>query len=95
MSEGTLVIITYSRNGVEGTEKYRNLCMDSCVRRTLRKHGRGITKIVSSYSREMTYKDKCIPPPPEGWKFATFRLKQRKNRFGRLINDKPGDDDIF
>ena len=46
-------------------------------------------------SRNMSAEDKNVPSPPEGWKYATFRLKQRKNRFGRLINDKPDDSDVF
>lgn len=94
-SEGFIVEITYSKNGVEGVERFRNVCMDSCVRRTLRKHGRDRTKIIGSMSRNMSAEDKNVPSPPEGWKYATYRLKQRKNRFGRLINDKPDDSDVF
>jgi hypothetical protein len=87
-----VVEVHFMKNGQPGTEVYRDRVMMSCIGRTFRKHGgRNAITITGTTSRPMTRADKCIPDPPEGWEFDTFRIKQRKNRFGRLINEKPDD----
>ena len=87
-----IVEVHFTKNGQVGKEVYRDRVMKSCIGRTIRKHGgRHAVTITGTMSRPLTKADMCIPDPPEGWEFATFRIKQRKNRFGRLINEKPDD----
>ena len=89
------VKVYYECNGVEGMERYIDVCMDSCLRRTRRKHGRDRTRILRTVTRDLTWADKCIPPPPEEWGFKRFKVKQKKNRFGRLVNCRPDEEDIL
>ena len=65
------------------TEVYRDLIMEACIRRTKRKY-RGCS-ILTTTSKEMKREDKCIPEPPDGWRFARFKCKTKKNRWGREI----------
>lgn len=58
--------------------------MDSCIRRAKRKY-KGCS-ILNTTSKPITRKDKCIPEPPEGWRFARFKVKTKKNRWGRDVN---------
>lgn len=84
-----IVEVHYTKDGKEYSDRYVDKVMPACVRKTKRKKGVTVT---GTTSRMMTYKDKCIPEPPVDFEFKTFKIKQRKNRFGRLINDKPDED---
>ena len=84
-----IVEVHYTKDGKEYTDRYADKIMEACVRKTKRKKGVTIT---GTTSRMRTKEDLCIPPPPADFKFAMFKIKQRKNRFGRLINDKPDQD---
>jgi len=72
-----------TRTGEIVSESYLDLTMDSCIRRTKRKY-KGCS-ILTTTSRELTREDKNIPDPPEGWRYAMFACKTKKNRWGREI----------
>lgn len=72
-----------TRTGEIVSESYLDLIMQACIRRTKRKY-KGCT-ILGTSSRELKRKDKCIPEPPEGWRFAMFACKTKKNRWGREV----------
>ena len=81
-----LVEVLYTKDGVEYVDKYIGKMIHSCVRATKRKRNVVVT---GTRSRDLSYADKCIPSPPPDFKFASFPVKQKRNRFGRLINEKP------
>lgn len=72
-----------TRTGEIVSESYLDLIMQACIRRTKRKY-KGCT-ILGTSSRELKREDKCIPEPPEGWRFAMFACKTKKNRWGREV----------
>lgn len=86
MSESYFVFVQYEHQGVTGEDRYVNKQIHSAVRATKRKRKGCVIK--GTTTRMMSSVDKCIPPPPEGWKPAMFRVNMKKNRFGRLVNGK-------
>ena len=83
MSDSFEVIVKYSMNGVKKQDRYINKQIHSCVRATKRKNKGCI--ILNTTTRDMTYADKCIPDP-EGFRFARFKVKTKKNRWGREVH---------
>jgi hypothetical protein len=73
-----------TRTGEIVSESYLDLIMQACIGRTKRKY-KGC-KILNTTSRELKREDKCIPEPPEGWRFAMFACKTKKNRWGREVS---------
>ena len=84
MSESYEVVVKYSMNGVEKQDRYINKQIHACVRATKRKN-KGCM-IINTTTRELSHADKCIPTPPEGWQFARWKCKTKKNRWGRDVN---------
>jgi hypothetical protein len=84
--DGFVVEVFYVKDGVEYSDRYFNKQIHSCVRATKRKRNVVVT---GTRTRDLSYADKCIPSPPPDFKFASFPVKQKRNRFGRLINEKP------
>ena len=78
-----VTVTAKTRTGETVCESYTDLTIDSCIRRMKRKY-KGCS-ILTTTSRELTRKDKCIPEPPEGWRYAMFSCKTKKNRWGREI----------
>lgn len=79
-----VTVTAKTRTGETVCESYNDLTMDSCIRRTKRKY-KGCS-ILTTTTRVITRKDKNIPEPPEGWQFARFKVKTKKNRWGREVN---------
>ena len=84
--DGFVVEVLYTKEGVEYVDRYFGKQIHSCVRATKRKRNVIVT---GTRSREVSHADKCIPSPPPDFEFASFPVKQKRNRFGRLINEKP------
>lgn len=76
--------IWFQQNDEKKYERFFNTDVHTAIRRTKRKHKNII--ILNDESRTVTRKDKCIPDPPEGWRFAMFACKTKKNRWGRLVS---------
>jgi len=85
MSDGFIVEVHYRKNGVDGTEVWRNKQVHAACWLTRKKHGKDKTVITGTTTRMMTHQDKKIPAPPPGWKFQGFKTNMKKNRFGRLV----------
>ena len=78
------VKVHYQENGEEKFDRYTNRQIHSCVRATMR--GKKDSRIfLGTSTREMTREDKNIPEPPEGWRYAMFTCKTKKNRWGRDV----------
>jgi len=84
--DGFVVDVFYIKEGVEYSDSYFNKQIHSCVRATRRKRNVVVT---GTRTRDLSYADKCIPSPPPDFQFASFPVKQKRNRFGRMINVKP------
>jgi len=67
--------------------KWMNLHPEAAVRKTRRKYPQGTD--FRTVTRDTAFQDNKAPPPPEGWDFARFKVKMRKNRFGVLVHDRP------
>jgi len=78
--------VWFTKNGERMCEKYTNVQVHSAVRRTKRKHKNQIIDI-QTVSYVPSHKD-VIPDPPEGWDFARFKVKMKKNRFGNMVSAK-------
>ena len=79
------VKVHYQENGEEKFDRYTNRNIHSCVRATMR--GKKDSRIfLGTTTREMTREDKNIPEPPEGWRYAMFACKTKKNRWGREVS---------
>ena len=72
-----------TRTGEIVSESYLDTIMQACIGKTKRKY-KGCT-ILGTSSRELRREDKCIPDPPEGWRYAMFACKTKKNRWGREV----------
>ena len=79
------VKVFYKENGELHYDSYMNLQIHSCVRRTMR--GKKDSRIfVGTTTYELKREDKHIPDPPKGWDFARFKVKTKKNRWGREVS---------
>jgi len=88
MSDNFRVDVFYKLVGDDQEHKVRwmNIHPAAAVAKTKRKYPRGIDFRTVTYHPD-TIK-KYIPDPPEGWEFARFKVKMKKNRFGVLVNDR-------
>lgn len=84
MSESYEVIVEYQDKGLLKKDRYINKQIHSCVRATKRKN-KGCV-IINTITRDLSHADKSIPQPPEGFRFARFKVKTKKNRWGREVN---------
>ena len=64
--------------------RWMNLHPSIAEKKTLKKYKNA--EILYTSTRPASSIDKCIPPPPDGFKFARFKVKTRKNRFGREVS---------
>ena len=72
-------------DGAEHRMRWMNLHPSIAERKTLKKYKNA--EILYTRTRPASSVDKCIPPPPEDFEFARFKVKMKKNRFGRMVND--------
>lgn len=77
-----VVEVHYTMNGVPAFDRYFNRQIHSCIRATKRKRKGCLFTGTKTYENI----DKCVPTPPEGWQPARFKVKTKKNRWGRIIN---------
>ena len=68
--------------GRDLSETFTDESLPVCISRVRRKY-QGC-KIIGDTSSVLSRKDKCIPDPPEGWKFTSFSTAMKKDRWGRL-----------
>ena len=81
------VDIFFKIPGVEEEQKMTHRCHPmGAVNRTKRKFPRAYD--IRSVTYHDDYVKKFIPRPPEDFQFARYKVKMKKNRFGRLVNDK-------
>ena len=81
-----IIEVWFTRNGNRECEKYRNLQAQAAVWKTMRKYKKQIIDIAT-----VTYpvnNRSSIPKPPPGFKFTSFRVNRKKNRFGNLVAGK-------
>lgn len=79
------VKVFYRENGEDKFDRYVNRQIHSCVRATMR--GKKDSRIfLGTSTRELSREDKNIPEPPEGWRYAMFACKTKKNRWGRDVH---------
>ena len=78
-----VVKVHYTVNGIEKVDRYYDRQIHSCIRATKRSNKGCI--ITGTITREVKREDKCIPEPPQGWRYAMFTCKTKKNRWGRDV----------
>ena len=77
-----VVEVHYTLNGVPAFDRYFNRQVHSCIRATKRKRKGCLftgTKTYENYNKN-------LPTPPEGWQPARFKVKTKKNRWGREVH---------
>lgn len=78
-----VVEVQYRVNGTEKVDRYFDRQIHSCIRATKRAN-RGCL-ITGTTTRELKREDKCIPEPPSDFRYARFKCKTKKNRWGRDV----------
>lgn len=76
------IVLKYTDNGVEKELKFVNRNIHAVIRYFKRKYPGCLMRDI--YTTETW--DKHIPPPPEGFEFARFKVKTKKGRWGKIVN---------
>jgi len=80
------VDIFFKLPGVDEEQKMSHHCHPmGAVNRTKRKFPRAYD--IRSVTYHESYNKQFIARPPEDFQFARYKVKMKKNRFGRLVND--------
>lgn len=73
--------------GYPHERKFLNKSVPGAIWECKKEFGRKI-RVLQTTTKMVTREDKCIPPPPPGWKFTMFKVNMKKNRFGRFKHGK-------
>ena len=78
------VKVHYRENGEDKSDRYIGKQIHACVRATMR--GKKDSRVfLGTTTRELTAKDKNLPDD-RGFRYARFKVKTKKNRWGRDVN---------